>query len=270
MATRAALPAAGDQQRDAGGQRGDRAGTEHTVARHVGLRRRQHGAHDHEQKAEREHVFLPIYELTPGPRARKCHHARPQCRSLKKSPSSPSTSTAPSSTGRPARTTPSPRRPRRTATRSPRRSSSRSSSRSSRRSRAGPTSSTPRSCAAPRSRSRASSAGRSSPRAPGSCPNSVARWPPFKETNTQLDRFAQEVRARTHLQHRRQAARRDAPLVQDRLRSRGHRAAGPLLQAGPGPLQGGRAPDRHQEGLGARRPRATTTTSSRASRPRSP
>ena len=78
------------------------------------------------------------------------------------------------------------------ATRSPRRSSSRSSSRSSRRSRAGPTSSTPRSCGAPPSRSRASSAGRSSRRAPASCPNSVSRWPPFKETHTQLDRFAKK------------------------------------------------------------------------------
>ena len=55
------------------------------------------------------------------------------------------------------------------ATRSPRRSWSRSSTRSSRRSRAGPTSSTPRSCAARRSRSRASSAGRSNRRARGSC-----------------------------------------------------------------------------------------------------
>src|SRR4051794_4623643 len=61
-----------------------------------------------------------------------------------------------------------------------------------------------------------------------------------------------EVRARADLQHRRQAAGRDAPVVQDRLRPRGHRAAGALLQARPGALQGGRAAHRLQEGLGAR------------------
>src|SRR3954447_6474660 len=64
---------------------------------------------------------------------------------------------------------------------------------------------------------------------------------------------AQEVRAGTHLQYRRQAARRDPAPLQDGLRPRGHGAAGALLQARPGPLQGGRAADRHQEGLGARR-----------------
>ena len=62
----------------------------------------------------------------------------------------------------------------------------------------------------------------------------------------------QEVRGRPDLERRRQAARRDAALLQDRLRPRRHRPAGALLQAGPGALQGGRAADRRQEGLGAR------------------
>ena len=62
----------------------------------------------------------------------------------------------------------------------------------------------------------------------------------------------QEVRGRAHLQRRRQAARPHAAPLQGRLRPRGHRPAGPLLQARPGALQGGRAADRRQEGLGAR------------------
>src|SRR5918992_2291441 len=62
----------------------------------------------------------------------------------------------------------------------------------------------------------------------------------------------QEVRGRTHLEYRRQAARAHAAALQGRLRPRGHGAAGPLLQAGSGPLQGGRAADRRQEGLGPR------------------
>ena len=63
----------------------------------------------------------------------------------------------------------------------------------------------------------------------------------------------QEVRGRADLERRRQAARRDAAPLQGRLRPRRHRPAGALLQAGPGALQGGRAADRRQEGLGARR-----------------
>ena len=48
----------GEQQRDADGERHDGAGAEHSVARHVGLRRHQKGAEKHEQKAEREHRFF--------------------------------------------------------------------------------------------------------------------------------------------------------------------------------------------------------------------
>ena len=47
-----------EQERDPGGERHDGADAERSVARHVGLRRRQRGADEHEQKAEREHVFL--------------------------------------------------------------------------------------------------------------------------------------------------------------------------------------------------------------------
>ena len=60
------------------------------------------------------------------------------------------------------------------------------------RSRAAPTSSTPRCCAAAPSRSPRRSAGRSSPRAAASCPDSMPRWRPFKETNTQLTRFGKK------------------------------------------------------------------------------
>ena len=56
----------------------------------------------------------------------------------------------------------------------------------------GPTSFTPRSCVVPPSRSRASSAGRSSRHAPGSSRIRSSRWPPFKETNTQLDRLGKK------------------------------------------------------------------------------
>src|SRR4051794_562403 len=63
----------------------------------------------------------------------------------------------------------------------------------------------------------------------------------------------QEVQHRADLQHRRQAARPDAPAHQPRLRPGGHRPAGALLQARPRALQGGRAPHRRQEGVGAHR-----------------
>ena len=131
------------------------------------------------------------------------------------------------------------------------------------RSRAAPTSSTPRCCAARRSRSPSASAGRSSRRAPASCPTrSSAGCRSRRPARAREAR--QEVQARPDLEHRRQAARPDAPPHPDRLRPRRHRAAGPLLQARPRPLQRVRAADRRQEGLGARRRRATTTTSSRA------
>ena len=73
-----------------------------------------------------------------------------------------------------------------------RRAAPRSSCRSSRRSRPAPTSSTPRSCAAPPCASRASSGWPLEPSRSGFLPDSVQRWPPFKETNTQLERFAKK------------------------------------------------------------------------------
>ena len=66
----------------------------------------------------------------------------------------------------------------------------------------------------------------------------------------------EEVRDRDPVEHRRQAARRHAPPLPRRLRPGRHRAAGALLQAGRGPLQGVRAPDRaEEEDLGAHRVR---------------
>ena len=79
----------------------------------------------------------------------------------------------------------------------------------------------------------------------------------------------EEVRGRADLQHRRQAARRDAPSLQGRLRPRRDRAAGALLQARSGPLQGGASAASAARRAGSTSRRATTTTSSRASRRRS-
>ena len=92
-------------------------------------------------------------------------------------------------------------------------------------------------------------------------PDSVAQWQPFRESNAAMDRLAKKLRDRDHLQHRRQAARDLAPAPAHRPRPRRHRPAGPQLQARPGPLQGVRAADRRQEGLGPHRRRATTPTS---------
>ena len=134
-----------------------------------------------------------------------------------------------------------------------RRRSSPASTSTSARSRAAPTSSTPRSCAASRCGSPRRSGGRSSPRAPASCPTPSQRWAPFKETNPQLTQVLQEVPDGAHLEHRRQAAGPDAPPPAARLRPRRHRPAGALLQARSGALQGVRAAHRHQEGLGPHR-----------------
>ncbi len=58
--------------------------------------------------------------------------------------------------------------------------------------RTAPTSSTPRCCGARRCARRRSWAGTSSPRAPASCPTACPRWPAFRETNAQLERFAKK------------------------------------------------------------------------------
>ena len=55
--------------------------------------------------------------------------------------------------------------------------------------------------------------GRSSRRARASCPTRSPRWKPFKETNAAAREDRQEVRDRADLQHRRQAARPDAPAL---------------------------------------------------------
>ena len=57
---------------------------------------------------------------------------------------------------------------------------------------AAPTSSTPRCCAAPPCRSRSELGWPLEPSRSGFLPDSVQRWPPFKETNTQLERFAKK------------------------------------------------------------------------------
>ncbi len=91
------------------------------------------------------------------------------------------------------------------------------------------------------------------PSAPGFLPDSVQRWPPFKETNPVLAEDRQEAQDRADLEHRRQAAGADPPPHPARLRPRRHRPAGPLVQARPRPLHRVRAADRRQEGLGPRR-----------------
>ena len=74
-------------------------------------------------------------------------------------------------------------------------------------------------------------------------PNSVPAWPPSGDQRP-ARALRQEVRGRDPLEHRRQAARRHPASPPHRLRPRGHRPAGALLQARPGPLQGVRAGSR--------------------------
>ena len=81
-------------------------------------------------------------------------------------------------------------------------------------------------------------------------PDSIGDWQPFRESNAAMDRLQSKYNARHRLQHRRQAARHLAPPPAHRARPRRHRPAGPLLQARARPLQGVRAPDRQEEGLG--------------------
>ena len=87
----------------------------------------------------------------------------------------------------------------------------------------------------------------------GFLPDSVQRWPPFKETNPTLQKIAKKYSVGPDLEHRRQAARPDPSAHPDRLRPRRHRPAGSLLQAGPRPFHRVRAADRRQEGLGSHR-----------------
>ncbi len=65
----------------------------------------------------------------------------------------------------------------------------------------------------------------------GFLPDSVQRWQPFKETNPQLQKLAKKYKAGAAVEHRRQAARADAPPHRDRLRPGRDCAAGALLQA---------------------------------------
>ena len=142
-------------------------------------------------------------------------------------------------------------------------------SRSSTRSRAARTSSTPRCCGAPPCDRRASSAGRSSPRAPASCPTRVPRWPPFRETNAQLERFAKkfEIGLISNI---------DDKLLGETRRHFRSTSTSSSPRSRSAPTSPTRRTSRSASGASAARragstsPRATTTTSSRASRRKIP
>ena len=83
----------------------------------------------------------------------------------------------------------------------------------------------------------------------GFLPDSVQRWPPFKETNAAArasSRRSTSIGLLSNIDDKLLGA--DAAPLPRRLRPRRHRAAGALLQARPGPLQGVRAAHRRQEG----------------------
>ena len=85
-------------------------------------------------------------------------------------------------------------------------------------------------------------------------PNSVPSWHPFRESNAQLERLAKKYETGVLSNIDDKLLGRHAPPSAGGLRSGGHRAAGPQLQARPGPLQGVRAADREAEAaLGAHR-----------------
>ena len=94
-------------------------------------------------------------------------------------------------------------------------------------------------------------------------PDSVARWLPFREANAAMDRLAKryEVGIISNIDDK--LLGRLAPPPAHRARPGRHRAAGAQLQARPRPLQGVRAADRRQEGLGPHRLAATRPTSRR-------
>ena len=101
-------------------------------------------------------------------------------------------------------------------------------------------------------------------------PDSVPRWPAFRETNAQLERFAKkyEIGVLSNIDDKLLGATRRHFRVDFDLVVTAQQVA--LVQAGRGPLQGVRAPDREEEeDLGAHRVRATRPTSSRASSARS-
>ena len=79
-------------------------------------------------------------------------------------------------------------------------------------------------------------------------PNSIPSWPPFRDTNALLDRLKKkyQIGLISNIDDKLLGATRRHLRV--RLRPRRDRAAGAQLQARPGPLQGGQAPHRRQEG----------------------
>ena len=87
----------------------------------------------------------------------------------------------------------------------------------------------------------------------GFLPDSVQRWKPFKETNPRSTGSRRSSRSASSSNIDDKLLGQTRRHIRGRLRPRGHRPAGPLLQARPRALQGVRAPHRRQEGLGARR-----------------
>ena len=126
----------------------------------------------------------------------------------------------------------------------------RASTRSSTRSWPAPTSSTPRSCAGPPSRPPARSAGPSSPPAPSSCPTRSATGSPSASPTRRWTGSAQKYNVGIVSNIDDKLLGDLAPPPAHRARPRRHRPAGPQLQARAGPLQGVRAADRQEEGLG--------------------
>ena len=127
-----------------------------------------------------------------------------------------------------------------------------------------PTSSTPRCCAARRSRSPSGLAGRSSRRGRASCPTRSSTGCLSRRQSRAAREACEEVQARPDLQHRRQAARPDPPPHSDRLRPRRHRAAGALLQAGHRRTSTSARGESAARRVGCTSRPAITTTSSRA------
>ena len=117
---------------------------------------------------------------------------------------------------------------------------------------------------APRSRSPNASSGRSSPRARASCPTRCSAGSRSRRP-TPSCRSSPRSTSWAAVEHRRQAARADAPPHPDRLRPGRHRPAGALLQARTRRTSSSAPGAWAESAAGCTSRPATTTTSSRAS-----
>ena len=81
-------------------------------------------------------------------------------------------------------------------------------------------------------------------------PDSIGDWQPFREANAAMDRLGQKYNLGIVSNIDDKLLGDLAPPPPHRPRPRRHRPAGPQLQARAGPLQGVRAADRQEEGLG--------------------